>query len=138
MKQHILIIMLCGSFFSIEGVEKIKVTIYNNGPESILVNLDTQPEPPLPKNSIDIEEGKNFYLPDLTERQPYYLIIEGSGAEGKKEFTVRYNPKKQTVSLFRGDLELSHLDHQNLQDGINIAYYGSLKPAIPEVALLDL
>ena len=119
---------------------KTQVVIFNNSPESILVSIDDKLRKPLVKNSINVHEAKNFFLPALTPLRPYYLVIESSGESGRKVFFIGIDIKSKKIILSRNNYVLGTLNDEVLTDRngqITISYYGSLKPEFPEIHFIQ-
>jgi len=123
---------------SILASEKFRVTFFNDSAESVLVSLDTEKFSPQKKNSIDKYAAKYFFLPMITPMQPYYLLVEGSGGGGLKEFVLRVEGTRlgnQTLILYRGRQQIASVPLIDPTKGMKIFFHGSFKPAFPEVEI---
>lgn len=116
------------------GVYKQRITIFNNASEGILVSIDQKIRRPLKRSFIASNEARYFFLPELTPRQPYYMVIENSAEGGTKIFTISLDPTEEHVFLYRDGYEISHESWLESYDGIELFYYGILQPAVPELS----
>lgn len=157
---HIVLSIICGMSCQTIDARKTVITVFNDGPEGILVSIDTRPRRPLKKNEINVNTAKNFFLPLLTQDQPYYFIVSSSGDVEPKTLLIWTDSNKKQILLSRGDIgdlarELrTHIFESRRNDRdrnyytvstmsdypltvddrvIKIAYHGSLRPEIPEV-----
>lgn len=113
---------------------KDKVTVYNQSNSTILIALDTKERPPVKKDSIETRGARNFYLPEITAKQPYYLLVDTEGEQ--RLFTIHL--VGQNIVLRRGDQDLAQAPRSILENGgLSIVIYGTIHPNLPEARLIS-
>lgn len=113
---------------------KNKVTIYNQSDSTILVALDTKERQPIRKDSIEAKQARNFYIPRLTEKQPFYLLIDSEGEQ--RLFTIHMVGKN--IILRRGDQDIGSVPSSVFETtGLSLVIYGALFPYLPEAKIIS-
>ncbi len=131
--KRILFLGLLGISCSCSAI-KNKITIYNQSDSSVLIALDTKERQPVRKDSVDAGQARNFYLPGITEKQPYYLLIDTEGEQ--RLFTIHLVGKR--IVLRRGDQDLGEMPSGVFNDiGLSLVVYGSIFPYLPEARLVS-
>lgn len=131
--KRILFLGLLGISWSCSAI-KNKITIYNQSDSTVLIALDTKERQPVRKDSIDAGQARNFYLPGITEKQPYYLLIDTEGEQ--RLFTIHLVGKQ--IVLRRGDQDLGEMPSGVFNDiGLSLVVYGSIFPYLPEARLVS-
>lgn len=131
--KRVLCFCVLGISWSCNAI-KDKVTVYNQSNSTILIALDTKERPPVKKDSIDTRGARNFYLPEITAKQPYYLLVDTEGEQ--RLFTI--NLVGKNVVLRRGDQDLAQVPVSVFENGgLSIVIYGTIHPNLPEARLVS-
>ena len=131
--RRVLCFCMLGVSWSCHAI-KDKITVYNQSNSTILIALDTKERPPVKKDSIDTRGARNFYLPELTAKQPFYLLVDTEGEQ--RLFTI--NLVGKNVVLRRGDQDLAQVPVSDFENGgLSVAIYGTIYPHLPEARLIS-
>ncbi len=118
-----------------------RLTFYNRSNEAVYAAIDTFSRTPLAKELIQVEEGKTFFIPPLSDDGIYFLNVRSGGENAIKEFILKITPSQKKMMLMRSkDIigetaanALFNASPYSLDNVIEVTFLGGNSPSNPEI-----